>query len=90
MVTVGAIRSGTVANIVPDRATLLVAPRAFSPQVRQRLLAGVERRVKTEAKAAGAQREPVIKVTSATDVAFNDPDFTRRMGTLGLGMATAP
>jgi hippurate hydrolase len=42
-------------------------------------LAGIERQVKAEALAANAPKEPLIKVTSATDPVFNDPAFTRRM-----------
>jgi hippurate hydrolase len=79
VVTVGAMHAGTVANIIPDQATLRISVRAFSPRVRKRLLAGIERQVKAEAMAASAPGEPSIKTTSATDSVFNDPALTKRM-----------
>jgi hippurate hydrolase len=90
VVTVGAIQSGTVANIIPDQATLRLSVRAFSPQVRKRLLAGIARQLKAEAQAANAPREPAIKTTSTTDAVFNDRAFTLRMvGALRRGMGEA-
>ncbi len=42
VVTVGAIRGGTAANVIPERVELLATIRAFDPAVRQGLLAGVQ------------------------------------------------
>jgi hippurate hydrolase len=79
-----------VANIIPEQATLRLSVRSYTPQVRKRLLAGIERQVKAEAMAAGAPKEPTIVSTSATDAVFNDPAFTRRMvETLRRGMGEA-
>jgi len=87
VITVGAVHAGTVANIIPDEATLRVTVRAFSPAVRKQLLAGIERQLVAEAQAANAPRKPEITVVSATDTVFNDPALTERMAeTLRRGM----
>lgn len=91
VVTVGAVHAGTVANIIPDQATLRLSVRAFSPDVRKRLLAGIERQVRAEAQGANAPREPLIKRMGATDAVFNDVALTNRMAAVlrqGLGEAS--
>ena len=90
VVTVGAIHAGTIANIIPDQATLRISIRAFSPQVRKRLLAGIERQLKAEAQAASAPKEPSIRYVGATDAVFNDPALTQRLvATLKRGLGAA-
>ena len=91
VITVGAIHAGTVANIIPDEALLRVTVRAFSPVVRKKLLAGIERQVVAEAQAANAPKKPEITVASATDTVFNDPALTKRLAdvlTRGMGASS--
>lgn len=62
VVTVGSVQAGTKANIIPDRATLLVNVRAYDGAVRDRLLAAIERIVRAESAASASPREPEIEV----------------------------
>src|SRR6266404_651217 len=79
VVTVGAIHGGTKNNIIPDQVKLQLSVRSFTDAVRQQLLAGIERIVKAEAAAAGAPREPEVKLIETTHATYNDPALARRM-----------
>lgn len=78
VVTVGAVRAGTVANIIPDHAELLLSVRSYDPVVRDRALAAIERIVRAEAAASGAPRDPEIEVVGSYPAAVNDPDAAAR------------
>ncbi len=78
VVTVGAMRAGTVANIIPDDAELLLSLRTYDPAVRARTLAAVERIVRAEADAAGAPKPPEVVVENSFPAAVNDPDAADR------------
>lgn len=54
VLTVGAVNAGQAANIIPDRAELLLSIRTFDAAVRQRVLDAVARIVAGEVQAAGA------------------------------------
>ncbi|HEX3648346.1 MAG TPA: amidohydrolase, partial [Pseudonocardiaceae bacterium] len=73
VVTVGSLRAGTKDNIIPDTAELTVNIRSYTPAVRTRVLAAVERIVRAEAMASGAERDPEIIVTDSFPVLYNDP-----------------
>ena len=53
VVTVGSIHGGTKHNIIPNEVKLQITVRSYKPEVRQRLLAGIERIARGEAIAAG-------------------------------------
>ncbi len=72
VVTVGAVHAGTAANIVPDSAELRLSIRTFDPDVRRRVLAAIERIVRGEAQAAGADREPLIETEYSFPAVVND------------------
>lgn len=74
VVTVGVVRAGTRANVIPDQAELGVTVRAFSDDVQARLIAAVERIVAAEAAAGGARREPTVSVVSKVPVNVNSDD----------------
>jgi len=78
VVTVGAIRAGTVANIIPDDAELLLSIRTYDPAIRARTLAAVERIVAAEATAACAPKPPDVVVENSFPAAVNDPDAAGR------------
>lgn len=88
--TVGTLRAGTAANVIPDRAELGIGVRASNEASLDRALAAVRRIVLAESAAAGAPREPEVTVVSRSAVLRCDPhatDAVRRahIGLLGAG-----
>ena len=79
VLTVGSIHGGTKYNIIPDEVKLQITLRTFNPEVRKLLLSGIERLAKTEAAAARAPKEPLLKVSESQDLTYNDPALTRRL-----------
>ncbi len=79
VVTVGSIKAGTKHNIIPDEAVLELTIRTYQSEVRERVLAAIERITKAEALASNAPREPEIAIVDATPSLYNDPDLTERM-----------
>jgi hippurate hydrolase len=73
VVTVGVLRAGSAANVIPDEAELLINVRTFSDDVRSRVLAAITRIVRAEAAASGAPREPDIDVVSSFPAVANEP-----------------
>ncbi|MDV8001446.1 amidohydrolase [Rhodococcus sp. IEGM 1408] len=76
VVTVGAITAGAKANIIPDRAELLLNIRAYDPAVRGRVLASIERIVRGECAASGAPAEPEFQYYDQYPLTSNDPAVT--------------
>ncbi|HWT84465.1 MAG TPA: peptidase dimerization domain-containing protein, partial [Myxococcales bacterium] len=79
VITVGSIHGGTKYNIIPDEVKLQITLRTFNPEVRKLLLSGIERTAKTEAAAARAPKDPLVKVSESQDSTYNDPPLTRRL-----------
>jgi len=72
VVTIGAIHSGTVGNIIPDEATLLGTIRTFKPAVREKLVAGIRRVARAAAEMSDAP-PPEINISEGTKAVINDP-----------------
>ena len=87
VVTVGSIHGGTKRNIIPDEVKLLLTVRTYKPEVRQRVLASIERMAKGVAIAAGIpeDRAPIVTVlaSESTPSTYNDPALTQRDGGRG-------
>ena len=79
VLTVGSIHGGAKANIIADELKMQISIRAFTPQVRDLLVHGVERIVRAEATAANAPRMPEVKITESTDALVNDPKLVARL-----------
>jgi amidohydrolase len=79
VITVGSIHGGTKNSIIPDEVKLLLTVRTYKPEVRKRVLAAIDRVAKGEALAAGAPKEPLVKVTPAANAMYNDPGLTQRL-----------
>lgn len=79
VITVGQIHAGTKNNIIPDQAMLGLSVRTYRKEVRERVLAGIERVAKAEAELAGAPRAPEVKLTEGTIAVYNDPQLTQRL-----------
>jgi hippurate hydrolase len=78
VLTVGRLQAGTKDNIIPDEAELGICLRTYSDDVRRTVIAAVERIVRAEAAASGAEREPEINWYLSTPTVHSDPDATER------------
>ena len=72
VVSIGGIHGGTAENIIPDDVMLLGTIRTFKPEVRAKMLAGIERTAKAVATMSNAP-EPEIKITEGAKAVINDP-----------------
>ncbi|MBV8207114.1 MAG: amidohydrolase [Acidobacteria bacterium] len=79
VVTVGYLHAGTKNNIIPDSAEMGLTVRSYSPEVRKRLLASIDRIVRAEAEAAGAEKPPTIDHYESTPAVYNDPELVARI-----------
>ena len=81
VITIGSIQAGTKNNIIPDDAQMGLTVRSYKPDVRQHLLAAIERVAKAEAMAAGAEKMPLIEKYESTSAVYNDPVLTQHLAT---------
>jgi len=79
VITVGTIHGGTKNNIIPDEVKLQLTVRSYKDDVRQHLLAAIERVVDGEAAVAGAQKKPTVTVVEGVSAVYNDPATTQRV-----------
>jgi hippurate hydrolase len=78
VLTVGASNAGTKANIIPDRAELLLNVRSYRPEVRERVLTAIHRIVAAESDAAGAAQSPTVDLFESAPALINDPAALER------------
>jgi amidohydrolase len=78
VVTVGSFHSGTVNNIIPDRAELKLTLRSYTPEVRKLLFDGVARTANAAAAMAVAP-DPEIKREGSADAVVNDHELAARV-----------
>lgn len=79
VVTVGSIHAGLKNNIIPAEATLELSLRYPNDEARADILARVERVVRAEAAASGAEQEPTISTLHSLPPTINDADATARL-----------
>ena len=72
VVTVGMMKAGTAANIIPDHAELLITVRTFTVDVRDRVVAAIGRIARAEAAASDAPKPPDVELTSSFPAVSND------------------
>jgi hippurate hydrolase len=94
VVTVGSIHGGSKNNIIPDEVVLQLTVRAFNEQVRENIVASLNRMAKGIALTAGVpdDRAPVMKVfdNESVPATYNDPKLVERLHgifTAALGKA---
>jgi len=80
VVTIGSLRAGTKANVIPDEAVIELNVRTFDEGVRRRVLDAIERIVCAEAAASGAPRRPQIETLDRYPLVTNDPEAAHRVG----------
>ncbi|MGA5298875.1 amidohydrolase [Nucisporomicrobium flavum] len=76
VVTVGSSVAGTKSNIIADRAVLLVNVRTYDAQIRERVIAGIERIVRAECDASGSPEPPTFEYYDQFPLTDNDPAVT--------------
>ena len=85
VVTVGSIHGGTKHNIISDEVKMQLTVRTYKKEVRDRVLAAIDRIAKGCAAAAGIpkEREPIIEVKQDqfTPSTYNNPELTKRVTT---------
>lgn len=79
VVTVGSFQAGSSANIIPDRAVLQLNIRAYDLDIRDQLLAAIERIARAECEASGAPKPPEIEVYNRYPLTDNDPEVTAKV-----------
>jgi amidohydrolase len=84
VVTVGSLRAGDAANVIPGEAELLLNIRSYAPAVRQHILDSVTRIVQGAAAIAGAPEQPPVTEIERFPIVVNDADALHRTFT-GFG-----
>lgn len=79
VVTVGSIHAGLKNNIIPAEAKLELSLRYPDDEARARVLEKVERVIRAEAVASGAEEEPVITTDHTLPPTINDVHATARL-----------
>ncbi len=83
VVTVGSIHGGTKHNIIPDEVKMQLTVRTYKAEVRERVLAAIERIAKGSAAAAGLPANKMPTVTVARDhfapAMYNNSELTKRL-----------
>jgi hippurate hydrolase len=79
VVTVGSFHAGLKNNIIPAEATLELSLRYPNDVARDRLLEKVERVVRAEAAASGAEQTPTITTIHTLPPTINDDESTARL-----------
>jgi hippurate hydrolase len=83
VVTVGSIHGGTKHNIIPDEVKMQLTVRSYKMDVRERLLAAIDRIAKGCAATAGVppDRMPITDVLrdEFSPATYNNPELTKRL-----------
>jgi hippurate hydrolase len=83
VVTVGSIHGGTKHNIIPNEVKMQITVRTYKADVRDHVLAAIDRITKGCAAAAGIppDRAPIVEVLQDqfTPATYNNPELTKRL-----------
>ena len=79
VVTVGSMQAGQTENVIASNAELLVNVRTIDLETRRKVLASIERIVKAESDASGAESPPSIVTTSSFPATVNDDAITAKL-----------
>ena len=78
VVTVGAINAGIAPNVIPDQALVRGTIRTYDPEVRRKVLAGIERTANAVAMMAGAPAPEIAPFTDGAKTIYNDAAITAK------------
>lgn len=79
VVTVASLHAGTTNNIIPGHAELVLNCRFYSDEVKARVYASIERVVRAEVAASGADAEPTIEFFAHGELLSNDETLFGRV-----------
>jgi amidohydrolase len=83
VVTIGSIHGGTKHNIIPDEVKMQLTVRTYKKEVRDRVLAAIDRIAKGIAATAGIAQDqmPLVHVQEDqfTPATYNNPELTKRV-----------
>jgi amidohydrolase len=83
VITVGSIHGGTKHNIIPDEVKMQLTVRTYKPDVRERVLAAIDRIAKGIAVTGGVppERAPIatLRKDEFCPATYNNPDLTKRL-----------
>jgi amidohydrolase len=83
VVTVGSIHGGTKHNIISDEVKMQLTVRSYKSEVRERVLAAIDRIAKGIATTGGVppERAPIVTVLrdQFTPATYNNPELTKRL-----------
>jgi amidohydrolase len=83
VVTVGSIHGGTKHNIIPDEVKMQLTVRTYKAEIRERVLAAIERIANGIAVAGGVppDRAPIVSVSKDQfcPATYNNPELTKRL-----------
>ncbi|MFF2345647.1 amidohydrolase [Pseudarthrobacter sp. NPDC058119] len=79
VLTVGSVQAGATANIIPDRAQLLLNLRTYDVDLRTAIMAAIERIVRGECAVAGSPQEPEFEYYDQYPLTSNDPEANGRV-----------
>ncbi|MFP2924348.1 amidohydrolase [Pyxidicoccus sp. 3LG] len=82
VLTVGVLRAGTRANVIPDEAELELSLRFADDTTEKHLVEAVERIVRAECEASRAPRAPEISTLSRAPTTVNDEGATARVASV--------
>ncbi|HEY4273028.1 MAG TPA: amidohydrolase [Candidatus Udaeobacter sp.] len=86
VITVGSIHGGTKHNIIPDEVKMQLTVRTYKPDVREHVLAAIDRVAQGIAAAGGVppERAPIVTVLKDqfTPSTYNNPELTKRLVTV--------
>lgn len=76
VVTVGSLVAGQTENIISDKAEMKINVRSYSAESRTKILGSVDRVIRAECLASGADKDPVFERTSSFPFTINDHSVT--------------
>src|SRR6267143_4980678 len=83
VITVGSVHGGTKHNIIPDEVKMQLTVRTYKADVREKVLAAIDRIAKGCAMAAGVppERAPIVTVRKDEfcPATYNNPELTKRL-----------
>jgi hippurate hydrolase len=83
VVTVGSIHGGSKHNIIPDEVHLQLTVRTYKKEMRDQIIASIERISRGVAITAGVPEDhmPIVKLGEPGGATYNNPELTERVAT---------